>query len=78
MDKKGILFGSERHMRDWMNIVYSGNTKKYFATNNEDRVFKEYDGFESKRGYDADISWVNYDNLNLHSKNVHSHINING
>ena len=54
----------------------SGNTKKFFARNSEDRVFKEYYGFEFKKpnGYDADISWIYYDDLNLYSKNVHNHI----
>ena len=47
-----------------------GNTKKFFARNSEDRVFKEYYGFEFKEpgGYDADISWIDYDDLNLYSK----------
>jgi len=55
----------------------TGNLKKYFAMNSEDRVFKEYYGFEFKEpgGYDADISWIDYDDLYLYSKIVHSHIN---
>ena len=45
--------------------------------NSEDRVFKEYYGFAFKEsgGYDADISWIDYDDLYLYSKIVHSHIN---
>ena len=55
----------------------SGNLKKYFAMNSEDHVFKEYYGFAFKEpgGYDADISWIDYDDLYLYSKIVHSHIN---
>ena len=55
----------------------SGSRKKFFAVNSEDRVFKEYYGFAFKEpgGYDADISWIDYDDLNLYSKNVHNNIN---
>jgi len=54
----------------------SGSRKKFFAVNSEDRVFKEYYGFAFKEpgGYDADISWIDYDDLNLYSKNVHNNI----
>ena len=46
-----------------------------FAMHSENRCFKEHYGFEEGGGYDADLSWIDYDDLHLYSKEVHDHIN---
>ena len=53
----------------------SGSTKNFFAMYSENCVFKEYFGFEEGGGYEADLSWIDYNNLHLYSKEVHNHIN---
>ena len=53
----------------------SGSPKNFFALHSENCVFKEYFGFEEGGGYDADLSWIDYEDLHLYSKEVHNHIN---
>jgi len=53
----------------------SGSLKNFFALHSENCVFKEYFGFEEGGGYDADLSWIDYEDLHLYSKEVHNHIN---
>ena len=53
----------------------SGYSRNFFAMYSDKRVFKEYYGFEEGGGFDEDISWIDYDNLYLYSKNSHSRIN---
>ena len=53
----------------------SGSSKNFFAMHSENRCFKEHYGFEEGGGYVADLSWIDYDDLHLYSKEVHDHIN---
>ena len=67
----------EDRKRSWEEIAWAslGSTKNYFAIYSKDRVFKEFYGFQEGGGYDADLSWIDYDDLHLYSKEVHDHIN---
>ena len=67
----------EDRKRSWEEVAWAslGSTKNYFAMYSEDRVFKEFYGFQEGGGYDADLSWIDYDDLYLYSKMVHNNIN---
>ena len=67
----------EDRKRSWEEVAWAslGSTKNYFAMYSEDRVFKEFYGFQEGGGYDADLSWIDYDDLYLYSRMVHNNIN---